>query len=93
MESTEPQIPRFQEGFGSHVTSCFHRCRMSCRILQKWKHTQFRMFRVPITKDSKCPTGTTTLMLRNVPNHYDRENMLKELEGLGYGGSFGVCSQ
>lgn len=40
------------------------------------------------TSDSKCPTGTTTLMLRNVPNHYDRENMLKELEGLGYGGSF-----
>eukprot|EP00435_Cladocopium_sp_Y103_P027281 s1861_g6.t1 len=40
------------------------------------------------TSDSKCPTGTTTLMLRNVPNHYDRENMLKELEGLGYGESF-----
>jgi len=39
-------------------------------------------------KKSPVTDNTTTLMLRNVPNLYDREKLMGELEELGYKGSF-----
>lgn len=38
-------------------------------------------------KKSPVADNTTTLMLRNVPNLYDREKLMGELEELGYKGS------
>ena len=44
-------------------------------------------------KKSPIADDTTTLMLRNVPNLYDREKLMQELEDLGYKGSLGWRSR